>query len=560
MKVSFQVIAKEKIFEMTSTLIEPARKCIILLGTLSLVSAVGYFENLCFQPFFFGTGVLKGMECEVIYPITTRDQIEAFDLCSKNSPYEVISYEHGYSTRCTYEKPYKCADEELSLGGKCLAVKNFTKFSPDEACGKSYKLHVIQHREEVKWIAVLLEHAVTEVWVGNEGKDARILNPIFPDGRKGGPKDGMRIKLRLPTKHTYPYAGRGTAFYENVNKELPHLCSKAAQAFEKTLKDILDTVGSLGFPTVGAKDNTGSLRPFTYLPVALPVRGPKFDPDVKELHEVCSILPNGYAASIYDFHSKSDYQAIRSHFPPSMCRTTTARITSYTRDPPKDCKADVDFERNRKRWTYYGPNSTSQSSGSHWLDGYPAEMCADLPPTTGALLDGMVDVPAIARRPIICTYGNPPNLPALHPSDQCNKAAHYDEETKRCLCNNPEKDGRIYDPEKYGHYPEGIVCIDCANTTRTRSIVFILDNTGTVGESGWKAFFFCASQVVTRTRFILGLTFRLNVVFRGLKVAQVRLSAIYTTKDLLTPVHSTHPSKTTPSLQSTDELTTCPPI
>ncbi|EYC39088.1 hypothetical protein Y032_0677g1443 [Ancylostoma ceylanicum] len=199
------------------------------------------------------------------------------------------------------------------------------------------------------------------------------------------------------------------------------------------------------------------------------------------------ILPNGYAASIYDFHSKSDYQAIRSHFPPSMCRTTTARITSYTRDPPKDCKADVDFERNRKRWTYYGPNSTSQSSGSHWLDGYPAEMCADLPPTTGALLDGMVDVPAIARRPIICTYGNPPNLPALHPSDQCNKAAHYDEETKRCLCNNPEKDGRIYDPEKYGHYPEGIVCIDCANTTRTRSIVFILDNTGTVGESGWKA-------------------------------------------------------------------------
>ncbi|EYC22875.1 hypothetical protein Y032_0016g2999 [Ancylostoma ceylanicum] len=52
--------------------------------------------------------------------------------------------------------------------------------------------------------------------------------------------------------------------------------------------------------------------------------------------------------------------------------------------------------------------------------------------------------------------------------------------------------------------------------------------------------------------------FRLNVVFRGLKMVQVRLSAIYTAKDFLTPVHSTHPSKTTPSLQSTDELTTCP--
>ncbi|EYB99904.1 hypothetical protein Y032_0119g832 [Ancylostoma ceylanicum] len=71
-------------------------------------------------------------------------------------------------------------------------------------------------------------------------------------------------------------------------------------------------------------------------------------------------------------------------------------------------------------------------------------------------------------------------------------------------------------------------------------------------------FFFCASQIVIRTRFIFGLTFRLNVVFRGLKVIQVRLSAIYTTKDLLTLVHSTHPSKTAPSLQSTDELNTRP--
>ncbi|RCN25372.1 hypothetical protein ANCCAN_28917 [Ancylostoma caninum] len=82
---------------------------------------------------------------------------------------------------------------------------------------------------------------------------------------------------------------------------------------------------------------------------------------------------------------------------------------------------------------------------------------------------------------------NPPNLPPLKPSDQCNKAAHYDAKRKKCVCNNPDTDGRLKDPDRYGHYPEGIVCFDCANSTITRSVVFILDNSGSVYEEGWVA-------------------------------------------------------------------------
>ncbi|RCN37375.1 hypothetical protein ANCCAN_16718, partial [Ancylostoma caninum] len=83
--------------------------------------------------------------------------------------------------------------------------------------------------------------------------------------------------------------------------------------------------------------------------------------------------------------------------------------------------------------------------------------------------------------------GNPPNLPPLKPSDQCNKAAHYDAKRKKCVCNNPDTDGRLKDPDRYGHYPEGIVCFDCANSTISRSVVFILDNSASVYEEGWVA-------------------------------------------------------------------------
>ncbi|EYC06137.1 hypothetical protein Y032_0078g1210 [Ancylostoma ceylanicum] len=63
------------------------------------------------------------------------------------------------------------------------------------------------------------------------------------------------------------------------------------------------------------------------------------------------------------------------------------------------------------------------------------------------------------------------------------------------------------------------------------------------------------TPIISYNRF---LTSTFTFQYRGLEVVQVRLSVIYTTKHFLTPVHSTHPSKTTPSLQSTDELTTCP--
>ncbi|EYC17283.1 hypothetical protein Y032_0031g2373 [Ancylostoma ceylanicum] len=348
--------------EMIPTHMRTSTELIILLNILPFVHAVGFFESLCTTPFFFGSGKLEGLQCHVVYPMTSQDAIEAFDMCARTSPYEVISYTHGYSTRCTYEKTYKCDDEEISLDNQCFMVKNHSKFSTDEACGKSHKLHTIQSRDEVKWVSVLMEHATDEIWVGNEGKFEKILKPTFADGTTGDPPPGTRIKLRLSTKYSKPFAPRGSAFYENVDKKLPHLCSRPAIAYEKTLDDIRKTVESLGFPTTAANDNLQAKRPFTYLPTMVPIRGPKFEPDVQELHSVCALLPNGYAASLFDFFTIDDFRAARKNFPGLMYRTTISRIPSFNSDPQKTCVPMEEYESHRKRWTYYSSLNTTSVS------------------------------------------------------------------------------------------------------------------------------------------------------------------------------------------------------
>ncbi|KAL6725626.1 hypothetical protein Aduo_007665 [Ancylostoma duodenale] len=69
--------------------------------------------------------------------------------------------------------------------------------------------------------------------------------------------------------------------------------------------------------------------------------------------------------------------------------------------------------------------------------------------------------------------------------DTCSRAATYNKTTKRCQCNNPEADGVKMDPEKYKGFPEGVVCYDCDTTVEGRSVVFVLDESGTVDANGW---------------------------------------------------------------------------
>ncbi|VDM65669.1 unnamed protein product [Strongylus vulgaris] len=69
--------------------------------------------------------------------------------------------------------------------------------------------------------------------------------------------------------------------------------------------------------------------------------------------------------------------------------------------------------------------------------------------------------------------------------ETCNRGASYNKKKGRCECDNPEADAKIANPEKYGHYPPGTICFDCGKVKEGRSLVFLLDSTGSVGQEGY---------------------------------------------------------------------------
>ncbi|KAK6744411.1 hypothetical protein RB195_011236 [Necator americanus] len=72
--------------------IRSVKMIVIFSYLVSTTHAVGTFEALCTHPFFYGAGELKGMECEVSYPMDTLNDLKAYDLCATTSPFEHLRY------------------------------------------------------------------------------------------------------------------------------------------------------------------------------------------------------------------------------------------------------------------------------------------------------------------------------------------------------------------------------------------------------------------------------------------------------------------------------------
>ncbi|EYC14224.1 hypothetical protein Y032_0041g412 [Ancylostoma ceylanicum] len=88
--------------------------------------------------------------------------------------------------------------------------------------------------------------------------------------------------------------------------------------------------------------------------------------------------------------------------------------------------------------------------------------------------------------PPILTQG----VPSIHrekykKEEACNRAAVWNPALKRCECRNPQADGRIMKPELYSEYPPGTVCMDCQSTVEMKTVLFLLDRSGSVELKGW---------------------------------------------------------------------------
>ncbi|KAK6036588.1 hypothetical protein COOONC_25907 [Cooperia oncophora] len=105
------------------------------------------------------------------------------------------------------DKIFYCKDTEVELFAHCFIVKSRGISFDRKACGRGYKLHVIQNREEIKWVsgnglhihefpkvkgqmiveelsdqltifAAVFGDRHKELWIGNIGKAGVHLAPV----------------------------------------------------------------------------------------------------------------------------------------------------------------------------------------------------------------------------------------------------------------------------------------------------------------------------------------------------------------------------------------------
>ncbi|KAK5982217.1 hypothetical protein GCK32_009146 [Trichostrongylus colubriformis] len=461
----------------------------------------GVFESYCSRPKQPSKpGKLEGNLCTVVFKWKTKTKAKAYENCNAVAPFDIEEAIPGEHTTCKYLRPaFDCKKpDEKAIDQSCVVIRGNGPFDQyQEACGAQYRPHVVERRQNILWITVFFYGTAVEVWAADEGPEAvREFKPIKQKRRRrrrgtNSTDGGMAIKFRMiSSADGIQY---GTALYADTSEKHPFLCSRKAVMSAHAVNVMADDAKQLGFNVKTFKDRHGDNRPFVVFDTVHAVEASKFDANFDKFKDMCSMFANGYVASRYDFYNYEEYKkAISGVSRYRLFRTTVSRGPDKTE--PFDCN-DKDLAKNQDvyskafkiKFNYHLPfnSSTAQVKPDHWAPSYPMNTCADTPRITAVMsADGYRDMPAIARLPVICTFGNPPDVQLRGKNDICSQAAHFDEKEGRCVCNNPQDDATVQEPKRYANFPPGTLCVTCNSRTETKSVLFIMDRSSTVGEKG----------------------------------------------------------------------------
>ncbi|KAK5986329.1 hypothetical protein GCK32_010759 [Trichostrongylus colubriformis] len=379
--------------------------------------------RLCLSPFQFGVGKMnRTTSCTVELHINTRNGM-AMEVCRAVSPYSLLSAKDGYPTRCVYDKTFYCDAYEEEFLGYCFTVKESKKEYSRRACGKKYKLHTVEDRKEIKWITAFFSETHPEVWIGNMGNNAKFLRPIeerrlrFHDYKMNPRKSPVKLRLQ---KGGLDGIKIGTAIYGDKRELVPYLCSRQAGLYFETMKEGDKQQGTLleelKLPHQFVIEKDGYRRPYMYFGTVHAVEGTEFDAKVTDLNKFCDILPDGYAVSQEDFESEAEFRKVVRNFSLIVpVRVPARRDPRNTNKANTDCKPEKDLRPYAKSFYHAREDGKAvEVPYEFWTKGYPKNMCADKARTTVVLgKDGYLDVPAIARLPVICAFGTSLRTPTL---------------------------------------------------------------------------------------------------------------------------------------------------
>lgn len=461
-----------------------------------------YFDDYCAKPIgATHPGEIQGVLCVVKFPIISNDISRAMSLCEENSPYNVRdAYAEGKQTVCKYERPgLKCNDDEAAIDDRCFIVRGLGPFSNHkDGCGEKYQLHVFTDKNAWLWASVFFSPKGLYLWAAIDNDFAGDMDLVEePTRRRKKKKQSEQTQeeqeedwrpVKIQTRTVYPYEA-GTLFKADQSQRFPYLCSRPSIYYARGIENLVSDARTLGFNVIEAKDKSGQLRPFLLYDNVFNVKTKsRYEADYSDFKDVCNVFPNGYVASREDFYDQNEYMKIYERARIKMFRTTVARHSSIKQEPSDSCSEDSRMHKMlRKKFQYISPDGKrGEIPDDQWSSGYPMNMCADTPRITAVMTPyGYRDMTAIARLPLICTFGTPPGFKTATDDDICNQAAHYDRNLNRCVCNNASADATVKEPGKWKGYPPGSVCLDCTLIKEQKAVLFVLDSSGSVG-SYWE--------------------------------------------------------------------------
>lgn len=462
------------------------------------------FDDYCMTPIGPGKGQLSEHNsiCTVTFKARSSNDEKATEYCATSSPFDLrLAKRDGKKTICEYERPSPdCEGSDIPLDGKCYSVRGSGTFDGyTEGCG-NYQRAELTNRDDIIWIVNFNNAFHDDIWTDNRPDSLESISPIWiKTNRKivkayGETKLPMKERpIKLRVKYQFDEAQVGQLIYAHEKEQHPYLCCRdpVGGTTKHGFESLVTLTSTFGFVITTAKDSNGEDRAFVIFHThhAVPLKS-EFMADMSKFHDICSALPNGYVASRYDFLNADEFRKVMEANKTPLVRTSIYRHGS-TAQPY--CNAGKKMRQeytktHRKKFLYLLPNqSVAEVPVSHWEDGFPMNQCADLPRLTVVMsTKGYRDMPATARLPVICTFGNPPNVRMKSENDVCAKHAHFDKSTGQCQCDDPQSDARVKYPKDYGFLPPGSLCVTCKANTVTKSVVFIIDGTGTVGRAGFE--------------------------------------------------------------------------
>ncbi|WKY01949.1 hypothetical protein Q1695_015731 [Nippostrongylus brasiliensis] len=438
---------------------------LLLYHSVTHSEAALTFERYCYHPLHGGRSKLKGDNCTVRYPYETENRLHALEICTGFSPFHVVEYFNGTSTRCIYERPHYYCDgegEEL-IGDRCYQVRGYSAFADHEkACGNRYRIHKMEDLNTVRWISGLFGDKVNDVWIGNKNDSTTHLQPVLPrlsrGDRKAAAKGQLALKLRIMTCCNDGHE-IGTTIFANTKRKNAFLCSRPAGITAKGIKKIADKMREVGFQVERARDKLSDPRLFTVLHSVTP-----FKRSLKQLNQACRPFPNGHVATKRDFADDKEYRRILSKFPEANFHHESQEYCPKPNGNEEmgdsNCKQNVKEEHNSNQHSDAASKMIYKEPEEKWL---------------------------VGNHHLMCSFGSPRGTRVRH-NDRvfCHKEAIFDKESGQCQCNPPRSDCKLMDSKKYSRYHPGHCCLSCKSFDKQRSVVFLVDSNRNVGPDGWR--------------------------------------------------------------------------